>query len=297
MFHLAHISDLHLPFTISPSFFELFGKRAIGYCNWKFNRSHHLTFDIVESLLETILEKSPDHLAITGDIVNLSLKSEFERAKKWLLRWGNPENISLTLGNHDAYTLGAFQNAINYFENWLNTKEENFKTNPFPFCRVQSNVAIIRISSAIPSPFFCALGYVSKRQQKILTKLLRETKEQNLFRVVLIHHPPVINAASPLKKLCGISNLQKIFLKEGCELILHGHTHLPTLNYLKGPKETNIPTVGISSAAQNIGGKKPASGYNWFEIFKQKEEWHCNLSRYILQKNKKFVFQEKESIL
>ncbi len=67
--------------------------------------------NVLEILMNSLKKIHPDHLVISGDLVNLALDKEFEQARYWLLNQGRPQNISLTFGNHDAYVRGAFQKA------------------------------------------------------------------------------------------------------------------------------------------------------------------------------------------
>ena len=49
----------------------------------------------------------PDHIAVTGDLVNLALDDEVEAARGWLETVGPPDLVSVVPGNHDAYVPGA----------------------------------------------------------------------------------------------------------------------------------------------------------------------------------------------
>ncbi len=120
--------------------------------------------------------------------------------------------------------------------------------------RIRNNVAIIGASSAIATPPFLASGYFGNRQAQFLSQLLNEAATRNLFRVVIIHHPPFHHAASWHKKLWGIERFLNIIKHHGCELVLHGHTHLSTLITIQGTTG-EIPIVGISSASQAFGDK------------------------------------------
>ncbi|MCZ2158389.1 metallophosphoesterase [Bartonella sp. 220] len=285
MFYLAHISDVHLSPLPQPSLFELCGKRLTGYLNWQKKRKHKMATNVLETLMDALKKTNPDHLVISGDLVNLALDKEFEQARDWLLTQGQPQNISVIFGNHDAYVRGAFQKACTFFQPWITG---DFPQNPpFPYMRVRNNVAIIGTSSAIATPPFQASGYFGKRQAQALSKLLNEAATRNLFRVVMIHHPPFHHATSWHKKLWGIDRFLDVIKHHGCELVLHGHTHLPTLHTLKGIRGT-IPIVGVASASQTFGDKKPPAGFNLFAIDGSHQQWSCQLQRYSLvnQNNK-----------
>lgn len=232
--------------------------------------------DVLDTLMHALKKKEPDHLVISGDLVNLALDKEFEQARNWLLTQGEPRNISLTFGNHDAYVRGAFQKACTVFQPWI-TGDLSLKNNlPFPYMRIRDNVAIIGASSAIATPPFQAFGYFSGMQAQALSQLLHEAAERSLFRIVMIHHPPFHQAVSWRKKLWGIERFLNVIKHHGCELILHGHTHLPTLNIIEG----GIPIVGVASASQAFGEKKPPANFNFFTIERSNHRWHCQLQRY-----------------
>ncbi|MGF7157446.1 3',5'-cyclic AMP phosphodiesterase CpdA [Bartonella heixiaziensis] len=286
MFYLAHISDLHLSPLPQPSLYELCGKRFTGYLNWQKNRKSQLATNVLDILMKNLKRKKPDHLVISGDLVNLALDKEFEQAHNWLLNQGQPQNISLTFGNHDAYVRGAFQKACTLFQPWITGDFPQKNNLSFPYMRIRKNVAIIGASSAIATPPFQASGYFSKRQAQALSQLLNEAAARNLFRVVMIHHPPFHCATSWHKKLWGIKHFLDVVKHHGCELILHGHTHLPTLNTIEGTVG-KIPIVGVASASQALDEKKPPAGFNLFAIEQFDHQWHCQLQRYSLinQKN------------
>ena len=281
MFQLAHISDIHLSPLPEPRLFELLGKRITGYINWKKNRTAEMGRQTLDTLMESIKQKKPDHLVITGDLVNLALTREFSAAKDWLVAQGPARDISLTFGNHDAYVRGAFKKACKTFRPWMTSEEAHAWSSPFPYMRVRGQVAIIAVSSAIATPPFFATGHFDSAQAHHLADLLQEAKERNLFRVVMIHHPPYQRATYWYKKLWGIERFQRVIKQFGTELILHGHTHVPSLEHIEG-KLRDVPVVGVASASQAFGGKKPPANYNWLSIDGDCESWHCELERYTI---------------
>lgn len=281
MFQLAHISDIHLSPLPEPRLFELLGKRITGYINWKKNRTAEMGRQTLDTLMESIKQKKPDHLVITGDLVNLALTREFSAAKDWLVAQGPARDISLTFGNHDAYVRGAFKKACKTFRPWMTSEEAHAWSSPFPYMRVRGQVAIIAVSSAIATPPFFATGRFDSAQAHHLADLLQEAKERNLFRVVMIHHPPYQRATYWYKKLWGIERFQRVIKQLGTELILHGHTHVPSLEHIEG-KLRDVPVVGVASASQAFGGKKPPANYNWLSIDGDCESWHCELERYTI---------------
>jgi 3',5'-cyclic AMP phosphodiesterase CpdA len=110
-----------------------------------------------------------------------------------------------------------------------------------------------------------ATGYFRKTQAECLGRILAETRQNGMFRVLLIHHSPIVGASSFRRRLVGASLFREIVRQHGADLILHGHTHLPTLAWIEG-KDGAVPVVGVAAAGQSPGGPKPSAQYNLFEI-------------------------------
>ena len=71
MFRLAHLSDVHLGPLPPVSFADLASKRVTGYVNWRRNRAHRMMDNALDALIADMLGQRPDHIAVTGDLVNL----------------------------------------------------------------------------------------------------------------------------------------------------------------------------------------------------------------------------------
>src|SRR6266851_2907134 len=101
-FTLAHLSDPHLPPLPSPRLRDLAGKRALGYLHWKRNRQKVHKRDVLDALVADMQAQRPDHIAVTGDLVNLALEAEFAPARAWLDSVGASDRVTVIPGNHDA---------------------------------------------------------------------------------------------------------------------------------------------------------------------------------------------------
>ncbi len=283
MFKLAHISDVHLGPLPKLTFRELASKRITGFVNWHRNRRKHLFTDTLDVLLGDIERHTPDHLAITGDLVNLATGIEIRAAADWLEEVGPPETTSVVPGNHDAYVAGAHDKAMNAWYGYVrgdNSPDSwDEDQDVFPYMRVRGPVALIGCSTSIATPPFSASGYFGRRQARETVNMLRAAGEAGLFRVVMIHHPPIRGATSPHKRMFGIRRFAAAISSGGAELVLHGHTHLNTTYWLRGQTRP-VPVVGIASASQGPGGKKPPASYNLFHISGSPGAWHLDCERY-----------------
>lgn len=280
MFRLAHISDVHLGPLPEVTYRDLASKRVVGYVNWQRNRRHLLHDGVLGSIIADINATGVDHLAVTGDLVNLALDSEIELARIWLETIGTPDAVSVVPGNHDAYVPGAFDKACRAWGAWMagDGLEHPADRHAFPYMRIRGDVALLGISTARATAPFMANGFFREAQAERLGKLLDEAKAQSLFRVVLIHHPPVRNAVPQHKRLFGIGTFHKTIARHGAELILHGHSHDPSLHWI-GSRKHQIPVVGVAAGGQSVGGAHAAAQWNLLEISGSAGKWAVRLTR------------------
>src|SRR5262252_2696583 len=105
MFLLAHVTDPHFRGSfagVRPA--EFISKRVLGTLNLVVNRRRHHKMELLEALRLDMRAQAPDHLALTGDLSNVSLPGEFRAALAWLDTSGlEPAAITVIPGNHDAY--------------------------------------------------------------------------------------------------------------------------------------------------------------------------------------------------
>ncbi|MFB2550618.1 metallophosphoesterase family protein [Ensifer soli] len=283
MFKLAHISDIHLGPLPRLSFRELASKRITGFLNWHRNRRRHLFGDTLETLMEHIEAARPDHVALTGDLVNLASSREITTATEWLREAGPADWLSVVPGNHDAYVPGAYEKTTaawyDYMRGDLGPATWDDDMHVFPYVRVRGPVALVGCSTALATPPFAASGYFGRRQARATVEMLRAAGEAGLFRVVMIHHPPIRGATAMHKRMIGIRRFAATVSAGGAELVLHGHTHLNTVHWLKG-QTGRVPVVGIASGSQSPGGQKPPSAYNLFHIDGAPGRWSLLRERY-----------------
>lgn len=276
MFKLAHISDPHLGPLPNPRARQLLSKRVLGYINWHRNRAHLLTDTYLSALIDDIRAQSVDHIALTGDLVNIALPDEVTGARDWLRKLGDPQDISVIPGNHDAYVPGSLKQVITA---WAPYMLGDGRSAPvvFPYCRIRDAVALVGTSSARATAPLMATGHFSMEQSDRLATLLRDLGHKNAFRIVMIHHPPFPNATHWHKRLVHDERFRAVIAECGAELILHGHTHIDSLNWIDGSL-SKVPVVGVPSASNAPGGRKPGARYNLFEISKSESGWSCEMT-------------------
>ncbi|GAB2184041.1 metallophosphoesterase family protein [Roseibium sp. LAB1] len=285
-FTLAHLSDPHLGPLPDPKLLQLFSKRILGYLNWHRNRSRIMGANYLEQLVEDMKAQAPDHIAVTGDLVNIALPIEITGARTWLEEIGAPEDVSVVPGNHDAYVPGAVRRARAAWWPYMNgdgagsqpsngTKSEA----TFPYVRKRDGIALVGVTTGRASGPWFATGRVGSKQSKRLRAILDDLGRDGLFRVVMLHHPPFRHATHWHKRLSDASRVRAVVKRAGAELILHGHTHVDSFEHIEGPAGP-VPVVGVPSATSAPGGKKPAARYNLFRIEKTGEGWSCRMEEH-----------------
>jgi 3',5'-cyclic AMP phosphodiesterase CpdA len=271
MFTLAHVSDVHLAPLPTPHSSELWSKRGLGYINWLRKRRSIHRADMLEALVDDLNVRAPDHIAVTGDLVNLSLPREFEAARHWLDGLGDPRDVTFVPGNHDAYVRQARTLAAEHWAEFMRGDAGE----GFPFVRKRGPVALIGLSTSLPTLPLAATGCLHGDQLARLHELLQKLGREQLFRVVLIHHPPVAGA-NFFRRLTNAKALRAVLREHGAELVLHGHHHEASLHWLPGPK-LRIPVIGVPSASGAPERHEDVSGYNLYEIEGAWGAWRCTM--------------------
>ena len=272
MFVLAHLSDLHL--AVRPGLDELAGKRGLGFINWHRARKYIHRIEALNAVTRDLQATPVDHIAVTGDLVNFSVQPEYVWARKWLESIGSPHDVTVIPGNHDLYVPQARQGPA---ENWGDYMrgDDGAPSGTFPFVRRRRTVALIALSTALPTGPFLATGRLGEQQLARFAAALDETS--SMFRVVLIHHPPVSPPQRYLRRLTDAAEFRRVLAAHGADLVLHGHDHCRSLVWLDGPAKA-IPAIGVPSAsAQAPHGHEDASGYNLFHIDGAAGAWRCEL--------------------
>lgn len=243
-----------------------------------------LAGDYLGNLVGDMATKAPDHVVVTGDLINIALPGEFKSASAFLKLLGSPEDVFTICGNHDAYVKGALKKSIESWRDYMSADDRKMSgSQDYPAVRIRDDVALIACNSAEPTPFFFATGYFRKDQANRLAKILQENEDK--CRVVMIHHPPLENSTLMHKRLIGLELFQEVIRKHGAEMVLHGHTHLATRNEIAGP-DSPVPVICVPAAglAQYVNNH-PAGRYNLFTIEGKKGKWSINMEEYGMAEN------------
>jgi len=286
---LGHLSDLHATDPAQGAVAPLLNKRFFGWLSWKLRRHHHYLREVTEALFEDLQRESPDHVAVTGDLINISLPHEFEAAGRMLRTLGTPQWVTVVPGNHDAYTTVPFERAWAHWSDYLTSDAgehssdaaagddvpENAsnpdKSNMFSFpgllptVRIRGDLALVGVCTAIATPPFVAAGKVGEEQLERLESTLESLRERDLCRVVLVHHPVVDGHVAKRRRLSDSAALRAVLERAGAELVIHGHNHRSEFKRLAA-NGVEIPVVGVRSASYAGPNPEKTAQYHIYEI-------------------------------
>jgi 3',5'-cyclic AMP phosphodiesterase CpdA len=270
-FTLAHLSDPHLPPLPAARLRDLAGKRVLGYLHWTRRRHKYQRREVLDALVADMQAQQPDHVAVTGDLVNLALETEFSPAQAWLESVGAPQHVTVVPGNHDAYVRATRHRFAGTFGDYLRGDTESNGA-LFPFVRRRGPLALIGVSSAVPTAPLMATGKLGPAQLDALDRTLAQLSSEQAFRVLLIHHP--LHSNSRFKRLTDSRQLRALLKRHGVELVLHGHDHIHSTMWFDGT-DGKIPAIGVPSASALAHRHYPAAAYNLFSIERDGEQWRC----------------------
>jgi 3',5'-cyclic AMP phosphodiesterase CpdA len=198
---------------------------------------------LAEAMLEEVNALRPDMVAVTGDLTDMGLLDEYERARALLDRI-ECERMLVVPGNHDARNVGEV-----HFESHFGTRS--------PEIRVGS-VHVIGIDSSEPD---LDSGRVGREKYRWIEERFAETDE---FKIVAIHHHlvPVPGTGRERNIVADAGDLLRVLAESGVDLVLCGHKHVPNVWRLE---DMFIVNAGTATSVRVRGREEP--GYNVLEVF------------------------------
>ena len=285
MVTFAHLSDPHIAPVPTPTPAQLLGKRFFSHISWRRKRARIHRRNVLEALGRDLTARRPEHVAVTGDLVNLSLPAEFAAAADWLQTLGSPSEVSVVPGNHDALVRTRWANSWAHWADYmacdLADDGERPRTptafNAFPYAQIRPPLALVGLSSARPTPPFLAAGWIGKRQRAVLAQYLRRLRRAGLFRVVMVHHPLTVKRSAWRRGLWDAEPLRRTLADAGAELILHGHGHKFASTQID-TADGLAPVIGVPSASALDTDTARLAHYHLYTVTRTEAGWRLDIN-------------------
>jgi 3',5'-cyclic AMP phosphodiesterase CpdA len=281
-FTLAHLSDVHLSpiFGFTPRHWN--AKRLLGFANWQRRRRHVHHRGTADRLVADIKAQAVNHIAITGDLINIGLPAEYEAAAMWLRSVGEPDAVSLVPGNHDIYTHLGLDPGVGRWNAYMASDDWGIAQGAsglgaFPFVRRVGPIAIVGLCSAVPTAPGIATGEIGHEQMQALARILTQLGRDKIFRLVMIHHPPLPGQARPRHDLTDAAALAQLLREAGCELVLHGHIHRPVTAAFNHTGGRGHVIGAASVSASRSHGAEPLARYNLIDLAQSSDGWQIGV--------------------
>jgi 3',5'-cyclic AMP phosphodiesterase CpdA len=193
---------------------------------------------------------------------------------------GDPADVSFVPGNHDAYVRASMPLLATTFAPWATSDNAQDSKATYPYLRVRGEIAIIGLSSAVPTAPLMATGRLGKPQVAAFAELLRETGAKGLARVVLIHHPPLAGVTPPLRGLSDAPAFERVVRDLGAEAILHGHIHRQAVRSLRSRSartiDGSVPVLSAPSAAAAASHPRYRAAYHLVRLAREGDRWRVS---------------------
>ena len=253
----------------------LMNQRVLGYLSWQRRRYRVHRREVLDALVADLRAEAPDHVAVTGDLVNISLPAEFVQAATWLRQLGDAEAVTVVPGNHDAYVEVKWREAWAHWSEYMSGDVPaggRGESATFPFLRRRGPVVLIGMSTAVATPPTFATGRLGRPQLRGLEELLRSLGDADACRVLLLHHPPVATMTDYRRRLVDAAELAAVLERLPVDLVLCGHQHIFQLGGLLS-NGAAIPVVGAPSASLHGGDRHHEGGYLIYDLHPHGEAW------------------------
>jgi len=271
--HIVHLTDPHLSTLDGVRFSQLRGKRLLGYQSWYRNRRHRHRSEALEAITADVRAQSPDLIVVTGDLVHIGLRSEFAEAREWLARLGPADRVRLIPGNHDCYHPESWALAREAYGDYLadvpGDASDHEPAAGFPGCEQYRDAVLVAASSAHPAPWWGAIGTLGEAQRSRINQHLMDNQQR--FRVLAIHHPPLPGACSWRKALTDANDLQTILQHSPSHIVLHGHLHR------NSSLTTDCGRIYCTASASSVHEHAPAS-YRSFRVEHRDKAWQVQMT-------------------
>ena len=203
--------------------------------------------ELLSAAMQETNELAPDLVAVVGDLTTEGYRWEFEEAKGYLDRI-ECENVIVTMGNHDARSVG-----YRHFEEFFGMRE-GATTIPVP----EGEAKVVALDSTKPD---LDEGEVGREHYAWLDSEFRGWDKGP--KILLVHHHilAVPGTGRDVNNLRDAGDVMAILRELRVDMVLSGHRHVPYVWSISGVRIVHSGTV----SSMRVRGSMPPS-YNVIEL-------------------------------
>jgi len=203
--------------------------------------------DLLSATIEETNSLDPDLVAVVGDLTTEGYRWEFEEAKGYLDRL-ECENVVVTMGNHDAKSVG-----YRHFEEFFGMRE-GATTIPV----LEGEAKVVALDSTKPD---LDEGEVGREHYAWLDSEFRDWDKGP--KILLVHHHilAVPGTGRDANNLRDAGDVMAILRELRVDMVLSGHRHVPYVWSISGVRIVHSGTV----SSMRVRGTMPPS-YNVIDL-------------------------------
>ena len=208
------------------------------------------------------------------------MPDEHARALAWLQELGSSDFVTVIPGNHDIYCPLWRDVGTRRWQSYMTDMPHASaaRGGEFPFVRRIGNVALVGVNSAVPTPPGVASGEIGEAQLARLDEVLAALSDEPIFRVVAVHHPPLVGQAKPTRGLRDADRLEAVLVRNRPDLVLHGHNHRNMVSQRQRADGRSFPVIGVPSFSVGKSHKgEPLGAYNLYAISAREQGFEIEL--------------------
>lgn len=218
------------------------GKTVIAQISDLHVGEYYFSEDLLEMAIEEVNALEPDMVVVSGDLTNMGLVGEYEKARMYIDRI-KCKKVYCIPGNHDSRNVGAV-----HFEDYFGARHHVDR---------HDGMVIVFADSSIPDS---NEGQIGRGHYKWIVDQFSDPKD---FKVFVLHHHliSIPDAGRERNTVHDAGDILRILVQQEVDLVICGHKHIPYVWHFEGMKVAN---AGAVSSLRQRGYAK--ASYNIIEI-------------------------------
>ena len=264
-----------------PGFADLRLKRVMGFINWKRGRERLNDMALLKRLVADLRAQRPDHVAVTGDLVNIGMAAEFHRAALWMETLGEPTDVSFVPGNHDAYVRASMPLLETTFAPWATSDDARREQGDLPVPARPRRDRDHRLELGGADRSLDGDGQARQKTDRGVRRTACAKPARRAWRGSCSSITRLWPGSR--RRLRGLSDapaFERVVRDFGAEAILHGHIHRQAVRSLPSRAARTVggavPVLSAPSAAAAARDPRYRAAYHLVRLDREGERWRVS---------------------